>query len=339
MLYVSAIYMIKGFYNFATIMQVYTMVLFSVTFASQFLDFGTWLFQSTSLVEHDLMTSSTIVPSIAKSRMAAASFSRLRNMEVESDESKGDLRFPITGNIAFSQVAFNYPTRPEATVLQGVTFELRTSECVCIVGSSGSGKSTISALLQRLYEPLQGKIQLDGYDLNQTDVKWLREHIVVVSQHPNMFDASVAENIAYGSTHVPIEEIHRAAKAANVHDFVMSLPQGYDTNLGENASLISGGQAQRLQIARALVRQSSILILDECTSALDPENQRMVLDTIMKVKENKTTIFITHKADVMKRCDRVLCLEDGRIAESGSYAQLMAKGGVFASLMRAAEFE
>ncbi|KAJ9120743.1 hypothetical protein QFC22_002674 [Naganishia vaughanmartiniae] len=318
MLYVSAIYMIKGYYNFATIMQVYTMVLFSVTFASQFLDF---------------------VPSIAKSRMAAASFSRLRNMEVESDESKGDLRFPITGNIAFSHVAFNYPTRPDAPVLQDVTFEVRTGECICIVGPSGSGKSTISALLQRLYEPLRGQIQLDGYSLDQTDVKWLREHIAVVSQQPNMFDASVSENIAYGSMHVPIEEIHRAAKAANVHDFVMSLPQGYDTNLGENASLISGGQAQRLQIARALVRQSSILILDECTSALDPENQRMVLDTIMRVKEDKTTIFITHKADVMKRCDRVLCLEDGRIAESGSYAQLMARRGVFASLMRAAEFE
>ncbi|KAJ9107043.1 hypothetical protein QFC19_002912 [Naganishia cerealis] len=318
MLYVSAIYMIKNFYNFATIMQVYTMVLFSVTFASQFLDF---------------------VPSIAKSRMAAASFNRLRDMEVETDENKGDLRFPISGNITFSNVAFNYATRPDAPVLQDVTFEVRTGECICIVGPSGSGKSTISALLQRLYEPLKGKIQLDGNNLDQADVKWLREHIAVVSQQPNMFDASVAENIAYGSTDVSLEEIHRAARAANVHDFVMSLPQGYDTNLGENASLISGGQAQRLQIARALVRRSSILILDECTSALDPENQRMVLDTIMKVKQDKTTIFITHKADVMKRCDRVLCLSDGRIAEAGSYAQLMAKGGVFANLMHAAEFE
>lgn len=271
--------------------------------------------------------------------MAAASFSRLRDMSVDTTELKGDLRFPITGSIKFNKVAFNYPTRPNAKVLQDISFEVKKGECVCLVGPSGSGKSTISALLQRLYEPLSGRIQLDNYDLGQSDVTWLREHVAVVSQHANLFDASVAENIAYGSTTVSLEEIQRAAKAASVHDFIMSLPQGYDTNLGENASLISGGQAQRLQIARALVRQASILILDECTSALDPENQRAVLDTIMRVKQDRTTIFITHKADVMKRCDRVLCLSEGRIAEDGSYAQLMGRRGMFSKLMQAAVFE
>jgi ATP-binding cassette subfamily B (MDR/TAP) protein 1 len=271
--------------------------------------------------------------------MAAASFSRLQDMSVESDEMKGDLRFPITGHVKFDKVAFNYPTRPNAPVLQDISFELKRGECVCLVGPSGSGKSTISALLQRLYEPLRGKIQLDDHNLNQSDVKWLREHVAVVSQHPNLFDASVAENIAYGSNTATIDEIHRAAKAAAVHDFILSLPHGYDTNLGENASLISGGQAQRLQIARALLRRSSILILDECTSALDPENQRLILDTIMRIKKDRTTIFITHKADVMKRCDRVLCLSEGRIAEDGSYAQLINSRGMFSQLMQAAEFE
>lgn len=271
--------------------------------------------------------------------MAAASFSRLHEMSVESDELKGDLRFTITGHVNFDNVTFNYPTRPDALVLQGISFELKRGECVCLVGPSGSGKSTISALLQRLYEPLQGQIRLDNHDLNQSDVNWLREHVAVVSQNPNLFDATVAENIAYGSNMASIDDIHRAAKAAAVHDFIMSLPQGYDTNLGENASLISGGQAQRLQIARALLRRSSILILDECTSALDPENQRIILDTIMRIKKDKTTIFITHKADVMKRCDRVLCLSDGRIAEDGSYAQLMSRHGMFSKLMQAAEFE
>lgn len=279
------------------------------------------------------------VPSVAKSRMAAASFSRLWDMDVESDELKGDLRLPINGRIKFDKVAFNYPTRPDAHILQDISFELRKGDCVCLVGPSGSGKSTISALLQRLYEPLRGTIQIDNLNLNQIDVKWLRHHVAVVSQQPNLFDASVAENIAYGSEAVSIDAIHHAAKTAAVHDFIMSLPQGYDTNLGENASLISGGQAQRLQIARALLKRSSILILDECTSALDPENQQLILDTVMRIKGDRTTIFISHKADVMKRCDRVLCMSEGRIAEDGSYTQLMTRRGVFSRLMQAAEFE
>ena len=194
-------------------------------------------------------------------------------------------------------------------------------------------------MLQRLYEPDGGDIRVDKYHLQQSDVRWLRDHVAVVSQHANLFDATVAENISYGTHAVPLAEIHNAAKAANVHDFIMSLPNGYETDLGENASLISGGQAQRLQIARALIRRSRILILDECTSALDPENQAAVLDTILKVKQDKTTIFVTHKADVMRRCDRILCLEDGKIQEQGTYEQLLRKRGVFARLMMAGEWE
>jgi ATP-binding cassette subfamily B (MDR/TAP) protein 1 len=271
--------------------------------------------------------------------MATADFDRLRNLPSETEEQRGDLRFPITGHVTFEHVEFSYPTRPDVPILKNISFELQRGECVAIVGPSGSGKSTIAALLQRLYEPNAGMVRLDRYPLGQADVRWLRDHVAVVSQQANLFDATVAENIAYGTVAVPMMEIERAAKSANVHGFIMSLPQGYDTNLGENASLISGGQAQRLQIARALIRRSNILILDECTSALDPENQKAVLDTIMKVKEDKTTIFVTHKADVMRRCDRVLCLDEGRIAEQGSYDQLMRKKGVFASLMNAGEWE
>jgi ATP-binding cassette subfamily B (MDR/TAP) protein 1 len=168
--------------------------------------------------------------------------------------------------------------------LSDLSFKLVPGEYVAIVGPSGSGKSTIAALLQRLYEPTSGEIRMDRFNLHQADVKWLRNHIAVVSQSANLFDASVAENIAYGSD-IPLGEIHRAAKAANIHGFIQNLPQGYDTKVGENASLISGGQAQRLQIARALVRRSNILILDECTSALDVDNQRAVLDTIVKIKD------------------------------------------------------
>ena len=186
--------------------------------------------------------------------------------------------------MTFSNVSFSYPTRPDIQILSGLSLNLHPGEAVAIVGPSGSGKSTIAALLQKLYEPSAGSIHMDKYDLARADVKWLRNHIAVVSQSANLFDATVTQNIAYGSD-VPIGEIQRAARAANIHDFIQSLPQGYDTNLGENASLISGGQAQRLQIARALVRRSRILILDECTSALDVDNQRAILDTIVKIKE------------------------------------------------------
>lgn len=232
---------------------------------------------------------------MAKVKVAARDFNRLYNLSTTStSESAGDLRFPITGTVTFDSVTFSYPTRPDVPVLNGTSFRLDPGECIAIVGPSGSGKSTIAALLQRLYQPSGGSIRVDKHDLSSSDIKWLRNHIAVVSQSANLFDSSVAENIAYGSD-VPIGEIHRAAKAANIHDFIMALAEGYETNLGENASLISGGQAQRLQIARALVRRSSILILDEATSALDVDNQRAILDTIVKIKDVSLALHpLTH---------------------------------------------
>ncbi|KAK4689949.1 ATP-binding cassette, subfamily B (MDR/TAP), member 1, partial [Tremellales sp. Uapishka_1] len=278
------------------------------------------------------------VPALTKTKVAASDFDRLYSLPATTNESKGELRFPISGNLHFDHVSFAYPTRSDVQILSDLSFSLTPGECVAIVGPSGSGKSTIASLLQRLYEPTHGKIRMDRFTLAQSDIVWLRNHIAVVSQTANLFDASVAENIAYG-THVPIGEIHRAAKAANIHDFIQSLPEGYDTNLGENASLISGGQAQRIQIARALVRRSSILILDECTSALDVDNQRAIVDTILKIKETRTTIFITHSVEAMKRCDRVICLEDGMVGEDGSFEELVRRGGVFAQLMKTGEWE
>jgi ATP-binding cassette subfamily B (MDR/TAP) protein 1 len=222
---------------------------------------------------------------LSKAKVAAADFDRLYRLGFTTTETPGELRYPITGNVSFSKVNFAYPTRPDVPIFSDLSFDLRSGECVAIVGPSGSGKSTIAALLQRLYEPASGVILFDKHRLDSTDTRWLREHVAVVSQSANLFDASVTENIAYGSSAVPIHEIHRAARAANIHEFIMSLPEGYDTRLGENASLISGGQAQRLQIARALVRRSHILILDEATSALDVDNAKAILDTIVKIKE------------------------------------------------------
>lgn len=276
---------------------------------------------------------------MSKVKAAARDFNRVYLLSEDTSESHGDLRYPITGHVAFSDLSFAYPARPDVPILTHFDLTLTPGETVAIVGPSGSGKSTVAALLQRLYEPSAGRIIMsERYDLARADVKWLRNHIAVVSQSANLFDATVAENIAYGSA-VPLGEIYRAAQAANIHDFIVSLPQGYDTNLGENASLISGGQAQRLQIARALVRGSKVLILDECTSALDVDNARAVVETIVRIKENRTTVFITHSIEAMKRCDRVVCLGDGRVVEDGPFDELIARGGAFAALMRTGEWE
>ena len=218
---------------------------------------------------------------------------------------------------------------------------IANGECVAIVGSSGCGKSTIAALLQRLYEPDSGAIFIGHTDLRATDVLQLREHVAIVSQTANLFDASVAENIAYGSSTTTLTDadIRRAARAANIDEFVASLPRGYDTLVGENAALVSGGQAQRVQIARALARKTGrILVLDECTSALDPENQAAVLETVRRAKEGRTTIMVTHKLPVMRMCDRILVVHEGRVVEEGRYEELMRRKGVFRSLANAGEW-
>jgi ATP-binding cassette, subfamily B (MDR/TAP), member 1 len=209
---------------------------------------------------------------------------------------------------------------------------------VAIVGPSGSRKSTVAALLHRLYEPSSGAIYIGSNKLQATDVIQLREMISVVSQIPHLFDGTIAENITYGSKGLSGSDVKRAAMAANIHKFIVSLPQGYDTMVGENATQISGGEAQRLQLARALARRSRILILDECTSALDTSNEAAVLDTIRRVKFGRTMIMITHKLHAMRMCDRILLLHEGRFTEQGTYDDLMRKNGTFARLARAGEW-
>lgn len=181
-------------------------------------------------------------------------------------------------------------------VLKSISFAVYAGECIGIVGASGSGKSTIVSLIQRLYEPSGGEIRLDGRPLSKLDVHFLRDHLAIVSQHPALFDMSITENITYG-TDATLDMAIRAAKAAKVHDFIETLPNGYRTNLGDNAGLISGGQAQRLQIARALVKDREILVLDECTSALSAVDQAAVMETITSVKRGRTTLVITHKVN------------------------------------------
>ncbi|KAJ7430740.1 P-loop containing nucleoside triphosphate hydrolase protein [Mycena galericulata] len=316
--YVGAVLVAHGTYSYLQMVQVMNLVVFTVTIGSQLMAFHS---------------------KIAKSVQATRDFNELLHLSTKTDESSGIMCPPLDGPITFQNVQFAYPERSDVSVLKSINLEIGDGECVAIVGASGSGKSTIAALLQRLYEPQGGKIFIGLHELHSTNVAHLRHNVSVVSQNPNLFDATITENISYGNTDLTFADVQRAAQAASVHEFIMSLPHGYDTLVGENAALISGGQAQRLQIARALARPSKILILDECTSALDPANQAFVLETIRHAKVGRTTVMVTHKLPVMQMCDRILVVHEGRVVEHGNYEQLMQRKGMFAQLASGGEWE
>ncbi|PPQ92085.1 hypothetical protein CVT25_008266 [Psilocybe cyanescens] len=320
--YVGAVLIARGTYTYLQMVQVLNLVVFTVTIGSQLMGF---------------------TQKIAKAVQATADFTKLSGLDTTTHESYGTLCPELSGTISLNGVSFTYPERPLAPVLKNVNLRIRAGECVAIVGPSGSGKSTVAALLQRLYEPTAGSVTIGDVDTRLVDVAYLRDHVAVVSQQPHLFDASIADNIRYGHPAISEVDIRYAAKAANIHEFIMGLPQGYDTHVGENAALVSGGQAQRLQIARALVRPSRILILDECTSSLDTENAAAVLEAIYGVKEDnkeggRTTVMITHNLEAMMMCDRIVVVQDGEVVEEGSYDWLMERKGVFASLARGGEW-
>ncbi|PSR75789.1 hypothetical protein PHLCEN_2v8906 [Hermanssonia centrifuga] len=315
--YVGAVLVSNGTYDYLRMVQVLNLVVFTVAIGSQLMAF---------------------TQRIAKSVQATQDFHSLLRLSNTPEESQGISRPPIMGDVTFKKINFSYPERPDVPVLKDLSLTIAERECVAVVGSSGSGKSTIAALLQRLYEPASGTVFIGEHNVKSTDIHYLREYVSVVSQQPSLFDATIAENIAYGNPSLSDQEIRAAARAANVHDFIMSLPKGYDTLVGENASLISGGQAQRLQIARALARPSRILILDECTSALDPKNQAAVMETIKSVKGGRTTLMVTHKLEVMRMCDRIIVVHEGKVAEQGTFHELRHSGGVFSQLASGGEW-
>lgn len=315
--YVGAVLMAKGTYSYLQMIEVLNLIVFSVTIGSQLMVF---------------------TERIAKSLQAARAITALVKLSTRTDESGGTERPSLNGPILFRDVSFSYPERRDVPVLKHFSAKIKEGECVAIVGSSGSGKSTLGALLQRLYEPSSGMISIGYYNVSDIDVTHLRQNVAVVSQKPYLFHATISDNIAYGNRGLSFKDIQWAAKAANLHDFIMSLPQGYDTMIGEDASFISGGEAQRLQIARAFARPCKILILDECTSALDPKNEVTILDTVRRAKLGRKTIMVTHKLPVMQMCDRILVMHEGVVAEDGTYRDLMARNGVFANLARAGEW-
>ncbi|NWZ29094.1 MDR3 protein, partial [Asarcornis scutulata] len=223
--------------------------------------------------------STSLTPNYAKAKMSAAYLFMLfeRVPSIDSYSEEGEKPKIFGGNITFKDVAFNYPARPEVKVLQGLNIEVEKGQTLALVGSSGCGKSTVVQLLERFYDPLSGEMLLDGQNAKMLNIQWLRAQIGIVSQEPILFDCTIAENIAYGdnSREVPQEEIVRAAKEANIHSFIESLPKKYSTRVGDKGTQLSGGQKQRIAIARALVRQPQILLLDEATSALDTESEKV----------------------------------------------------------------
>jgi ATP-binding cassette subfamily B protein/subfamily B ATP-binding cassette protein MsbA len=234
------------------------------------------------------------------------------------------------GGLAFEHVTFAY--RGGEPALRDVSLEVRPGEVVAIVGASGAGKTTLASLAVRFYDPQAGRVTLDDDDVRTLTLRSLRENVALVLQDPIVFGASIRENIAYGRPAATAAEVERAARAANAHEFVATLPEGYDTVVGERGVTLSGGQRQRLSIARAFVKDAPVLILDEPTSALDADNERAILDALARLMEGRTTLIIAHRLSTVRHADRIVVLQDGAVAEQGTHGELLARRRVYARL-------
>ncbi|KEG21528.1 ABC transporter, permease/ATP-binding protein [Bartonella bacilliformis Peru38] len=240
------------------------------------------------------------------------------------------LKQPIQGAILFDQVDFHYPSRPQKKILQNLSFSIKAGETVAFVGPSGAGKSTIFSLILRFYDPTSGHIQFDGVDLNQLSLHDLRSSMAYVSQDVTIFEGTIRDNIAFGAENASQEQIIAASQAANALEFIETLPDGFDSKVGERGVMLSGGQKQRISIARAILRNAPLLLLDEATSALDANNEHLVQKALENLMHNRTTLVIAHHLATVLKADRILVIDQGTLVEEGTHAQLVAQDGIYA---------
>ncbi|OIW12424.1 hypothetical protein TanjilG_04173 [Lupinus angustifolius] len=265
-----------------------------------------------------------------------------RDTKIEPDETEGYKPEKLTGQIELSDVHFAYPARPNVMIFQGFSIKIDAEQSTALVGQSGSGKSTIIALIDRFYDPLKGTITIDGRDIKSYNLRSLRNHIALVSQEPTLFGGTIRENIAYGAydnnnnnNKSNEAEIIEAAKASNAHEFIASLKEGYDTFCGDKGVQLSGGQKQRIAIARAILKNPEVLLLDEATSALDSESEKLVQDALERVMVGRTSVVVAHRLSTIQNCDVIAVLGKGKVVEKGTHSSLLGKGpsGAYYSLV------
>ena len=259
----------------------------------------------------------------------------LESIDTVSDpEAPVSVPVPTAGRITFEEVSFRYPSRPKVAALDHVSLDIQPGETVAFVGPSGAGKTTIIQLILRFYDPASGRILLDGVDLADMARDDFRRHIALVPQDPVIFAASARENIRFGRPDATDAEVEAAAKAAAAHDFITALPEGYDSYVGERGVMLSGGQKQRIAIARAILRDAPVLLLDEATSALDAESERAVQHAVDELSAGRTTLIVAHRLATVKKADRIVVLDQGRIVAMGAHDALVAEDGLYARLAR-----